>query len=1046
MLSRGNSNVSVRLRRTNSAASVKKGGLALEMKRIDPDVVHQDALIAANIAFDRGASVLRTSSDRYKPISNYEYSTERYQHGRPLRRRQSVRFTGPTAVTIHQRPITRRNAPSYVHTASATQHRELELLRFESTITLTEHPLTALPQVESVSSTPLSHRKLRKSKSMFTPRKGSPLMFSNATPNSIELQRNCYRGVSSDDQRPFPKMASVGLVSPLLRGTDVHLNGPYQHQYDQDAAIQMARDQYLHQLEQQRLKGHPSKLNLRQRGSQKALRRTVRTSSTNSYGNAAVSEAKPTSIKSTGFGNRARTISTTLKNKLMSVFHRSESPRNIFPSQQVEAKRAHFGDHLLATSGVEHEGPLPPTPDRELLSRVGSRSPSIHRMPVHLTRGASPGSIRSVRSRSPSIGRSRITSWTNSTAANSLTKQQILEKKRLSIIQEHGGPHQPSSSAGLIGVAARKGYAVFRKPLRGVAGSIKDAGQLDSQRIYSALQRRLDEHNTIDSKHEPERLRNSGLLRQASNESLRLYSLGSQGPSLETIRVLPYETDDSSVRPHSTSVVDAIGFSTDPSTQGLPDDIFRSSPTSSIKRKPVRAVRSSSERELTYQQIAERNESLGHSRRRPLREVKSAFFPSTVHYQSTNPSPYRRAVKSSIEENRDIDTREINGYTETIHKSTERRLKTPIAASISSSSIYSGSTNGTAKLLEASPSLSRSQSSCVAVTATIVDIAPSMPLRPAVTAATAPARRTSSSTTAADEWKGWMHSEIKSLDGQNRADMGILGTSHKRQSTHQREDAQIDGDDVIIGYHQKKSLGFKQPLGIIQANAASRPVLGHKASDQSIEKVPLRYPMIERTISIEAIALARKVPIVVSLPATPPGTASNPRGSSYSSSQKHLNRDELSQKAPQTPLTPNIGYTDGSRILTENKNFNAPQQCDIPANIYSRSPCTNGLRCSPERAERLRRMQSSHLMRSKENMRTQDHGFRTGAHLQENLAMNYLSPTPSPRNEVETKVGGLLEPITTEIQAAGSQKMVELFLSKRRNGVVVGEGSSPVFI
>ncbi|MCJ1439176.1 hypothetical protein MMC27_008567 [Xylographa pallens] len=1039
MLSRGNSNSSVRLRRAKSAASVKTRGTALEIKYIDPEVARQHALTAANTAFERATGVMRTSGDSHETTSDREYSAKHDPHSKALRRRQSVRFTGPTAVPTHQRPITRRNAPSYYDAGLALQDPKTEQKALGSTIIEPEHHLTALPPVESLPSTPSSYRRLRNSKSMFTPRRGPPLIFTNATPSSNELQRDRY--ITKDDQRQPPKLAEKGLIKPLSHQNVSHMNSSYQQSYDQDAAIQIARDQYLHQLEQQRLKERPSMLSLRQRGAQKAFRRTVRTSSTNSYGNAIGSDSIPTSAKARGLGDRARTISTTLKNKLRNVFHRNENNENTFPSQQVQARRAHFGDYLSATSGAEYEGPLPPTPDRELLSRVQSRSPSTHRMPIQLERAASPGSIRSVRSGSPSIGRSRITSWTNSTAGNSLTKQQILERKRLSIIQEHGGPHQPSSSAGLIGIAARKGYAVFRKPLRGAAGSIKVKGQLDSQRVYSALQRRLDEHNRVDSQQEPEPHRytgNTGNMRQASNESVRTYPLDSRGRIPKTIKVLPQESKDSLQRVHEMSTVDAIEFGTASSVRNLSDDVFRSSPVSSIKRKPVKVVRSISERELTYQQIAERNESLGQSRRRPLREVKSAFFPSTVHYQPKNPSPYRRAVRSSKAEERDIEGGEVDKNNKAAITSVGRHLAIPMEGSISSSSVYSRSPNGTPKAFETSLSLFRSDSSNISGTATMVKIASPSLLKPLSATVAA---RTASSMTATDEWRGWMSAEVNSLEGHNRAEKDLLGMSRTKHATHQRENAQIDSDDVLIGNHRRESSGSKQPLAIVQANAVSRPVLRHKASGQTMEKVPLRYPMIERTTSSETATLPRPVIVAEPIPATPPRRLSTLGAPGYSPSEVFFNASGLRQIVPQPLSTPRqAGHTDTSRILAENKSFNVLQQRDVLVKMHSQSPSTSGHRYSPERAERLRRMQSSHFIRSKENMRVQDHGLHRPGHRQENQAINDPSPMPSPCDDQVTKGAGILEPITTEKQAAGSQKMVELFLSKRRNGRIIGEG------
>ncbi|MCJ1286105.1 hypothetical protein MMC26_005448 [Xylographa opegraphella] len=1041
MLSRGNSTTSGRLGRAKSVASAKTRGTALELKYTDPEVARQHALTAANIAFERASGVMRTSGDSYEPLLNREHPTKHVQHDKPLRRRQSVRFTGSTAVPIHQRPITRRNAPSYFDASLALQYTRPEQKPLGSPIYEPEHHLTALPPVESISSTPSSYRRLRKSKSMFTPRRGQPLTFTNATPSSNELQGN--GSLKKEDQRLPPMIAHTGVIDLSSHKNTGNMNSSYRQSYDQDAAIQLARDQYLHQLEQQRLKERPSMISLRQRGAQKAFRRTVRTSSTNSYGNAIGSDPVPTSVKAKGLGDRARNISATWKNKLRNVFHRNEHNANVLPSQQVEAKRAHFGNYISASSGLECEGPLPPTPDRELLSRVQSRSPSTHKMPIQLERAGSPGSIRSVRSGSPSIGRSRITSWTNSTAGNSLTKQQILERKRLSIIQEHGGPHQPSSSAGLIGVAARKGYAVFRKPLRGAAGSIKVKGQLDSQRVYSALQKRLDEHNRVDVYQGSESQRYTVHTRtspQASNEFMHSFSLDSQGQIGQTIKLLPQDSDDSLPEQDKISTVDAIDFGLAPSTRSFSHDVFRSSPASSIKRKPVEAVRSVSERELTYQQIAERNESRGQSRRRPLREVKSAFFPSAVHYQPRNPSPYRRAVRSSMTEERDTTSREMATTNESAITTVGRHMAIPIEGSITSSSIYSRSPNGTPKAFRTSLSLSRSDNSTPG-TATIVQMAsPSLLRRPSANIAAV----TASSAKSTDEWNGWMSAEVKGLEGHSMAENYLLGMSRRRRATHRRENAQIDTDDVVVGNHRRKSSGPKQPLAVVQANAVSRPVLGREASDQTMEKVPLRYPTIERTISTETVDLSRPISEAAPISSTPSGRLSTSGIPGYAPSEVRSNVSGLRPITPLSPFTPRHGcHMDTSRILAENKNFNVLQHHDAQVKTHSQSPNTRNHRYSPERAERLRRMQSSHFTRSKENMRAHDHGLHTMGHLQENQAINDLTPMPSPSDVLVTKGAGFLEAITTEKQAAGSQKMVELFLSKRRTGRITEEGSCP---
>ena len=549
MLSRGNSSVSTRLRKAKSSASVKAGS---ETQHLNPETARQYAVNAANIAYSRAGRRKTGSSDNHEAMLSARRSpspSERSQQ--VLRRRQSVRFTGPNAAPSRQRSITRRTAPGYNEVYEEPRVQRPPFKRNESFLQQPDKFLTALPPVESFPSTPSSYRKLREAKSMFSPRKGQSLTFKDATPKSY-VQQQHYRRLSSDDHRPPPKMGGLEISSPLLNDAAINTSRQYNYTYNQDAAIQLARNQYLRQLEQQRLKQRPSIMSMsKRRNSQKTLRKTVRTSSSNSYGNAIGSEQISASVATTKLSNEARRFSVKLKEKLKGVFQRHQEVEQTFPRQQVDAQRLHFGDYLSAASGVDHEGPLPPTPDKELVSRVSSRASSIHRMPVHLDRKAGPGSIRSVRSVSSSVGRSRITSWTNSTAANTLTintltKQQLLEKKRLSIIQENGGPHQPSSSAGMIGTVARRSYAVFRKPLRSANGTGRVNGPVDSQRIFSALQKRLDGHKRTFPQDEPDYELNPDVgytPRQASQESPKKAQFDNYSRPQTTRRILTPEQD-----------------------------------------------------------------------------------------------------------------------------------------------------------------------------------------------------------------------------------------------------------------------------------------------------------------------------------------------------------------------------------------------------------------------------------------------------------------------------------------------------------------------
>lgn len=89
-----------------------------------------------------------------------------------------------------------------------------------------------------------------------------------------------------------------------------------------------------------------------------------------------------------------------------------------------------------------------------------------------------------------SNARSRVTSWTNSSMTGSVAlRSGPLDRNRLSVIKEDGGPHQPSSSAGRhIG-----GVSLFQEPLQSTTSEGQNLPPIDSQRIYSALIKRIEQ-------------------------------------------------------------------------------------------------------------------------------------------------------------------------------------------------------------------------------------------------------------------------------------------------------------------------------------------------------------------------------------------------------------------------------------------------------------------------------------------------------------------------------------------------------------------------
>ena len=473
------------------------------------------------------------------------------------------------------------------------------------------------------------------------------------------------------------------------------------------------------------------------------------------------------------------------------------------------------------------------------------------------------------------------------------------------------------------------------------------------------------------------------------------------------------------------------------------DIIFRMSSQSSVARKPLNIHPDFLEGNLTYQQIAERNESLGRSARKPLREVKSAFFPSAVHFQNKQTSPYRRALRSSIEEERIAGERRSVSMPKRAFTPDHHKLSVPVENSVSSGSVYSKSPHGPSDFSEVSLPIAKSCSDGEPGTVTILGPTASLAVKSSSAALRAVSRTDSSA-----EWKGWMASQVAHL-GRQRHDSGHGGHIQSQENirplpaTHRRENAQIDGDDTQVRSKHTRDPASAPPRGTTEVNSASRPPLKHKTSDQMDEKFPLRFPLLERATSSETIKHNVPAPKASSaqrqkLPRT--DTARN------LSSQMHMRPTTMDQEASEGQP----GYRDlqiqGPKILAGNVNSTRRQHEDARGVLETHSSGNIRRRYSPERAERLRRMQSSNGMASKENIKLKASPYNIRHHQQENQAINDLTPGSSPGGYPNLHGTGILDSTTTEQQPTGSHKLVDMFLSTRRNGMVHREGSSPVFI
>lgn len=815
-------------------------------------------------------------------------------------------------------------------------------------------------------------------------------------------------------------------AAPLL-AQNPNLPSVRPYEYNQDAAIHQARDKFLSQLEEQRLKSRPSMLSFSKKRAQKAFRKTVRTSSANSYGSA-VGSVAPMAEK--GIKSKAKGYSVSLKNKLKNVFSRGSGPSKCLPSQQVEADRPHFGDYIAGPNVLDYTDPTVPMPDNNLLHRVNSRGTSPHRMPVHLAQPSRAGSIRSVLSNDDlSNGKSRVTSWTDSIVSSSLTREQLLERKRLSIIQENGGPHQPSSS---FGTAPRRGF--FGQALHGSIKSRRDSGTISNQQIFSALQKRLDQHN-YTHEHD-EYFINGDYTEGGVTAGLLAGNLGAISERSSTIRMLPDSSgyDNASGR--------RIRYSSSANFQTAPLVVSEEPPRPQDDHRMTYEARGP-HRKLSFKDIADLNEKeeMRRKQTKQLREVKSAFFPPSSEYQTRRSvSPYRQALRSSNME------RGLTGVQEEHHEEGPPKFKLPLysakrnESSVGTHSAYSRTTGGNSGF-ESTFSLDHSQSTGEPGTAFIITKSPNRPTTPRVP-------RTTTSSRSSGEMRGWMASEVAKLENFSNEDIKIHGDYLPRQSRHHKESAQThndETDDVIQEELNKISMELSHGR---QSGSLSRPILWHKTSDQMIEKFPLRFPLIECNNPSTGNATERRATSSSQKPGAVRRYTSNLENQKFPAHalQRHpaiRRQTSAASMASQDSYAPSVII----KNVPKGKSF-LQDLYGTEATLSSKSNASGQNRYSPERVARLRRMRSSvGIIDSKENAGFKETSLSPKA---ENPCYGYeaakgtitgMSLPSSPLNARNLDANQPRSP-------GGSQVMVNRFLTTRMQNSPAsgGPGTPPAFI
>lgn len=1003
MLSRGNSSAATRLRKAKSASSVQPHRPASSdaSVSVDAELAYKHALAAASVAFEQA------HGREWKTKNSGDYD-EGDGLTRPLKHRQSIRFTGPSAASTKQRSITRRDAKNYKANLERSKTvPSAQNSRQATSIRTSDSFVTALPDQNEeyverrVSSIPSSYRRLRKTKSMVNPGKSSALsLVSGFTRGKGHSRNHSLRPQINDSHQRASQDSRLRRSLSFLRQSDTSSEPP-RKSIDQDKAVQLARDQFVRQLEQQRAKEKNSIVDIGQhRKSAKPFRRTVRTSSTNSYGSAITSPAAAALEvpKRQGLGSKARSVSISLKGRLKRVFQKSSGVEDVMPAQHLNASRPHFGDFMSSFNGTQQRYDHHiPSPDGSTIRRIDSRGSTFRNVSAFVEKPSRPGSIRSVESGAmPENDDSRVSSWATSTIANSLATLQSRENKRLSTINE-GAPYQPSSARtyGDLGPT----FGARTDPER----------EFSAGSLYTRLRREI-ENNTRLARVQGEAFEDeeqvAGGLNYVANLTPRGSSLGSKQRG--RLRM-------------SKSVI----FSPKSTLSGKQSE--DSHPPHIRNREPNMALVKSSHGSSEGRDVG------GSPAKRPLREVKSAFFPPSIHIERNSTSPYRQAVRGTSEtESTPVKIATDRHAAQTTTTSDGQSPFLQVRNFTDSDSIYSRTTSGNTPRASDSPSSSSEGDERPGIA-----FVASKPIR--WDHSSSPSRqRKSSSVKSSGDWKRWLSTEVAPLERKGTTYQKTPSTSSIATYGHKRENAQVNDDDVEVGQLRSANNAPIQPVAQQQATSQPRPNLGRqRTSDPMVE----RYPLIEmgtprpnsqssqsRVKTPQPPQSRKQSDVAKGSPQSSRTMASTPEVRSmpsYSSLQNQVST--TMQKRYGMSLVPSrTGSSDTLRTPS-------PRVANL-----TKSGENSGSRHSAEREARLRRMQSSASLDSRRNQENRPFSSSSGE-----IKGSYDGKSKSARPLLlTTRSGNSID------QNDGGESMINRFLGDRRRHMKISEESAgdPAFI
>lgn len=887
--------------------------------------------------------------------------------------------------------------------------------------------------------------------------------------------------------------------------TDASISAPPQ---PDATSLSAARDEYLQDLHQRKLYSKPSlfmapfkkRQEKSDRGSAVIVRSTVTYESVEDWVeqqgiNTATNEPHPEL--------RARSSSNSFKNKIKRVFRRSSNSMSALPIQQLDATREHFGDaftHVPAAASTT-DGLPAPAPAEEVVQAIEFCSSSSYNKPSEARpRSYSAGSALSEGRASDS--KSRVTSWSNSSIANTVVIRE--PAKRLTAIPENTAPSPPK----LGGLPQIKDCDIFKNPMRRRRGSSEDEpAPVDSQRVYSALMKRIDEAGLNAANRRPEA---EGAATCAVPSAIGTLPSQSRRSSLSsgisrltkaTIRTVTKDARGPERAETANVATESIGY---PSAgQDYDESLAKHSGTSDNSKNPLEAKkgrgtslnRAAKAIPPSSLQIAKRLDKVDDAWNGPLDEGTPPFSqPRTTPHAMPREDTFANFRRRSPAGDKALPSTP-NARELTAQPGERSDLREQIASDILnvvSPSIYSRNTNGQ------SPGSNDSSISLVCGendgTGTAVIIT-SHPVKSYALGSGRVHTRIQSGKSS-KEWKAWLSKEVSELEVQSRQDITIGNEFFRKRSAHHSEHATDQGGRASSSQDaQNDSVPPKAATSSSPPESARRPVLEERPSNLMNDRFPMlpTRPRARREPTPPKDVEAASVTTLEPSKACIPGKLLRPKLEDRSSSQMNdrfpmlftgrksskENTKENSKPSRQTSLeteaqpTKPVAKENMSntlqvplrRDLFKARSMQAMHRTPSPRSQTSlsqytitgeahrleavRSPTPNLLR---KRADRtVFRAKSALDMRSQTPTHVTPPQSRrkpiAGPMMEGDTLKMMLKGPYSPKSPTLRANKENSPAVTSEVTPSGGHRMADVFLSNRQNVVLAEDArESPVFL